>query len=140
MPQKKSKTANSEPVTKEFLAEQIDKVLGVVKGVDEKVKGLDEKIDHTRTFLESRIEFARKDMREHVHSTIQSAITPLNQRMDKMEHRMDSLEGNQAALLDNIKFIRSDVKEIKHKLDGVAEKVERHDEEITFLKSAVSQT
>lgn len=127
---KKSSTAqNVAGLTKEFLVQQLQ---GLEKRFDGKIEGLEgrlnEKIDRTRTLLESKIEYSRKDASEQINAVGNG----LNKRIDTLELKVE-------AVGDNLKFVRSDVKEIKQKLDVVIERVDRHDEEITSLKSAVGQ-
>lgn len=90
-----------------------------------------ETVDLTRTTLEEKIDGVEKrltDRIEIVEMVVKANSAKLQEhdlRFEKIDQRFDGLE--------------KDVKEIKQKLDDVAEKVERHDEEIVFLKSAVTQ-
>ncbi len=79
----------------------------------------------TRETLEAKIEEVRTELKQEIQIT-QMAVKANSVKLQEHDQRFDNLE--------------KDVKEIKQKLEGVVEKIERHDEEITFLKSAVPQT
>ena len=85
-----------------------------------------------------------------VIETMEVNHTQLNEKIDGVEMRLtDRIEivetvvkRNSAKLQEHdqrFDRLETDVKEIKAKLDDVAGKVDRHDEVITFLKSAATQ-
>ena len=146
MPQKRTDVAK--PVTEGFLSKKIDKVLEVVES--------------NRKVLEARINFMREDAKQQLQSVAeglnkkvdnigkelhftQLAVREVKaesiihtQRLNHVEGRLDCMDGRLDRMHGRLDLMDSRLGRMENKFDHVIEKVERHDTEISHLKSAVS--
>lgn len=135
MPKKKSEI-DSQAVTRDFFIEQFQLF-------EEKII---KKVD-------AKIEYSRKDAREQLESIAQR----LNQKIDSVHSELKSVRSE---LKQDIHYTQVAVREVKgdtlridkklaehdvrfdrleNKMDQVIEKVDHHDEEIVFLKTAIAK-
>lgn len=151
-PQSESKSKTlTKKFFKEFLGEQLqsfekrfdakieyvhrdtrEHIQGVADGLNKKIDSLDLKFTQRIGVVDKKID----TVYDLLDKKIDTVHDSLNMKIDTVH---DSLNLKIEALQSDVKGIDKRLGRVETKLDAVAEKVERHDEEIVFIKSALSR-
>jgi len=120
-------------LTKSFFVKQMGHLELRIDGVDARMNSLQER-------LESRIEFARQDAKEHMDSVgrgITTRLGRLETRVDVFHHELkQDIHLTQQAIRATRDELKTTEQNLSTKIDRVAQKVDRHDVDIAALKEA----
>ena len=94
---------------------------------------------HYNAILLEEIRSQMNGVIETVQLTKESLETKIDESKDELKQEIQILQIAVGKNSEDIKKNSEDIKRLEQKLDLVVEKVDRHDEEIVFLKTSLSQ-
>ncbi len=137
----------NKPLTQDFLVEHLKEQFQLFgQRFDGKLQNLesrfDEKLDRQRILLESKMEYYRKDAKEHLISVaagldkkIGALEIKLETKIEKLEIKVEGLEIKMDRMDGKLDTVWAATKANKNEIIGIQEKLEEHDRDISYLKS-----